>query len=304
MGQFGVNVRSLKNLLRVTETGSLTAAAADARLSVQAIAAQINKIEDSFGFALFERTSKGMTPTEEGQILLPRIRKLIAASSSLDEGVAEIRGQSSKQLRIAMNTTLTQEAMSRLLDRFMAVFSGFEIQFSAGETHENLRNLREQAVDIAVFLGPPVTDVPFVDLHDFHVSVISASTSRDVMKRVAGRVDRYLIRPSRSCPYSIGFDQFVEQKFSGVDAESIETRTIVSSSEQLTASLIRQVDGIGILSQDVARSSSLAILPDFEVLLPVRLAVDSTKFEGAVGKRLRSLGVMRPRAVAPDAELA
>lgn len=285
-----MNIRSFKNVVHIAETGSLTAAAANAHLTVQAIAAQLNKIEDHFGFALFKRTPKGMALTEPGRSLLPRIREVIKASSGLDEQIAEIRGQASKQLRIAMNTTLTQDAMARLLQKLMAVFSGFDIQFSAGETHENLRNLREQAVDLAVFLGPPTADVEFVDLDGFGVSVVSASTSSDALHECGQRKERFLVRPDSSCPYSEGFNQFVDEKLAAFDDDFIENHTIFSASEHLTVTLIRQLDGIGLLSRDIAYKNELAILPDFEVTLPVRLAVDPKKVDGVIGRRLRALG--------------
>ncbi|WP_197435829.1 LysR family transcriptional regulator [Agrobacterium vitis] len=291
-----MNIRSLRNILRITETGSLTAAATNAHLTVQAISAQLNKIEDHYGFALFDRNSKGLTLTDAGRAIMPRIRELIAASGNLDESIAEIRGQNRRQLRIAMNTTLGQEAMSRLLDHFMALFTGYDIQFSAGETHENLRGVSEKKVDLAVFLGSPPEDLPYVELDGFEIEVVSASTSTDVLKRASERKDRFLVRPNDSCPYSVGFTQFVDQKLPGMSPEFIESRTILSASEHLTVTLVRQIDGIGILSRDVARKGNLAILPDFEVRLPVRLAVDATKLEGAIGQRLRSLNV-KPLAV-------
>lgn len=294
-----MNIRSLKNILRIAETGSLTAAAAKAHLTVQAISAQLNKIEDHYGFALFDRNSKGLTLTDAGRALMPRIRELIGASCSLDESIAEIRGQSRRQLRIAMNTTLSPEAMSKLLDHFMAVFDGFDIQFSAGETHENLRGIREKTVDLAVFLGAPPEDMPCIDLDGFEIEVVSASTRKNVLSRVSERMDRFLVRPNGCCPYSVGFTQFVNQKLPGMSPEILESRTILSGSEHLTVTLVRQIDGIGILSRDVALKGNLTILPDFQVRLPVRLAVDATKLEGTVGQRLRALNV-NPLAVAMD----
>ena len=51
--------RILRNLMRIVQTGSLSAAAEHSCLTVQALAAQLNKVEEQFGFRLFRRSNKG-----------------------------------------------------------------------------------------------------------------------------------------------------------------------------------------------------------------------------------------------------
>ena len=50
---------------------------------------------------------------------------------------------------------------------------------------------------------------------------------------------------------------------------------VYSCSETLTLSLITQLDGLGLVSRDAALRNGLAIFPDFEDFLEVRLAVNN-----------------------------
>jgi DNA-binding transcriptional LysR family regulator len=52
--------------MRIVQTGSLSAAAEHSCLTVQALAAQLNKVEEQFGFRLFRRSNKGLTLTTQG----------------------------------------------------------------------------------------------------------------------------------------------------------------------------------------------------------------------------------------------
>ncbi|WP_196908319.1 LysR family transcriptional regulator [Candidatus Symbiopectobacterium sp. 'North America'] len=53
----------LKHFLKIVQLGSLTAAADDACLTVQALAAQIKKLEQHMGLRLLNRTNKAVSLT-------------------------------------------------------------------------------------------------------------------------------------------------------------------------------------------------------------------------------------------------
>jgi LysR family transcriptional regulator, nitrogen assimilation regulatory protein len=82
-----VDVKQLKALVTVVETGSVTRAGELLHLVQPAITRQIRSLERELGVALFERTRHGMRPTAAGLSLAERARR---ALTELDRARAEL----------------------------------------------------------------------------------------------------------------------------------------------------------------------------------------------------------------------
>lgn len=61
--------RQLRYFAKVVELGGITRAAESLHIAQPALSQQISKLEDQFGTQLLVRTSKGISPTENGRIL-------------------------------------------------------------------------------------------------------------------------------------------------------------------------------------------------------------------------------------------
>jgi LysR family nitrogen assimilation transcriptional regulator len=82
-----VDLRQLKALVTVVETGSVTRAAELLHLVQPAVTRQIRALEHELGVPLFDRTRQGMRPTEAGLSLAERARR---ALTELDRARAEL----------------------------------------------------------------------------------------------------------------------------------------------------------------------------------------------------------------------
>ena len=82
-----MDVKQLKSLVTVVETGSVTRAAELLHLVQPAVTRQIRALEDELGVALFERTRRGMRPTAAGMSMADRARR---ALTELDRARAEL----------------------------------------------------------------------------------------------------------------------------------------------------------------------------------------------------------------------
>lgn len=98
----------LRNFLKTAQLGSLTSAAQDANVTVQALAAQLNKLEEQFGFKLLERTNKGVTLTAAGRDILPWVTDVVKSTAELQQRVAQIKQRGTPTLHIALNNTFSE----------------------------------------------------------------------------------------------------------------------------------------------------------------------------------------------------
>jgi DNA-binding transcriptional LysR family regulator len=76
-----MEIRHLKMLHTLLQTGSLSSAAALLGTSQPRLTQQLRHVEDELGTVLFHRSARGLTLSEAGQSFLPYAKKSIACSS-------------------------------------------------------------------------------------------------------------------------------------------------------------------------------------------------------------------------------
>jgi DNA-binding transcriptional LysR family regulator len=256
--------------MRIVQTGSLSAAAEQSCLTVQALAAQLNKVEEQFGFRLFRRSNKGLTLTSQGSELTPFMDQVLAATRQLEEKVTALKTPRQRSLKVALNTTLPGEFNRRMIDRLIAVFPHYQLEFSYAESMENLSKLKNEDFDLAILIGQQ-SSFSSIPMPDVQVRVVGAHCGdEDDSLGLLG--DKFQVRPAQECPYSHSFLRFLD---AGLGEYGPSQRMVYSCSETLTLSLITQLDGLGLVSRDAALRNGLAIFPDFEDFLEVRLAVNN-----------------------------
>ena len=268
--------RTLRNLMRIVQTGSLSAAAEHSCLTVQALAAQLNKVEEQFGFRLFRRSNKGLTLTSQGTELTPFMDQVLIATRQLEEKVAALKEPGQRTLRVALNNTLSPDFNRRMIGRLIEVFPDYQLEFSYAESMENLSKLKNEDFDLAVLIGPRNTGLPSIALPGVQVHVVGAHCGQENDPLVL-LGNKFQVRPAEDCPYSHSFLRFLD---AGLGNYEPSKRMIYSCSETLTLSLITQMDGLGMVSREAAQKNGLTIFPGFEDFLEVRLVINNPELSG------------------------
>lgn len=87
-----LELRHLKVVCAIAETGSVTKAASQLGLAQPALTAQLQRIERILGGPLFERDRRGARPTALGELVLARARVLLPAMKGLQDEAARMAG--------------------------------------------------------------------------------------------------------------------------------------------------------------------------------------------------------------------
>jgi len=96
-----MDIRLLEAFRAVIETGSVTHAAAALGVTQPAVSAQIARLEDTLGFALFERSSNRLRPTSEAIAFRAEVDRTLGRIDDLASAAALIRDGQSGSLAIA-----------------------------------------------------------------------------------------------------------------------------------------------------------------------------------------------------------
>ncbi|WP_433382435.1 LysR family transcriptional regulator [Actinoplanes sp. CA-142083] len=93
-----LELRHLKVVVAIAETGSVTKAASQLGLAQPALTAQLQRIERTLGGPLFERDRRGARPTALGELVLSRARVLLPAMKGLQDEAARLAGASGTEI--------------------------------------------------------------------------------------------------------------------------------------------------------------------------------------------------------------
>ncbi|MEM1308421.1 MAG: LysR family transcriptional regulator, partial [Cyanobacteria bacterium P01_H01_bin.153] len=97
-----MDVLSLRLFLRIAELGGVSAAASDLSLSPASASARLVKLEETVGFRLFNRTTRAVSLTTDGEAFFPYAQQMI---ETLETGLSAVKGQGAEAeglLRITM----------------------------------------------------------------------------------------------------------------------------------------------------------------------------------------------------------
>lgn len=145
------NLDDLRVLLATAETGSLTAAGRRCGLSTAAVSAAVKRLEQSLGVRLFERTTRSVRPTPEGEVMVDHARRALELVS---QGQALVRAGSvglAGPIRITVAAALARELMAHWLAQFAGEHPGIQIDLQVSDAHVDL--VRE-GIDLALRHGP------------------------------------------------------------------------------------------------------------------------------------------------------
>ena len=144
------NIGDLKVLLHTAQGGSLTAAAQALSITPAAASATLKRLETQLGARLFERSTRAMRLTSQGQVLLDYATR---AFELLEEGeslVTADRGDLVGTLRVAAPSDLARTTLLPWLDEFLRAHPGVQLTLSVSDRPMDV--VRDE-VDLAIRYG-------------------------------------------------------------------------------------------------------------------------------------------------------
>ncbi|NDK88782.1 LysR family transcriptional regulator [Gordonia desulfuricans] len=153
------DLASLETLVAVARSGSLNAAATELGISQQAVSTRMRALETRLGVSLLNRSPTGTTLTEAGTIVTEWAARLLALAGEFDTGLAALRHERRRELRIAASLTIAEHLLPRWLVSFAADTTGGEppkVSFTATNTERACDMVRAGDVELGFVEGPAV----------------------------------------------------------------------------------------------------------------------------------------------------
>lgn len=145
-----MNTQELKCFLRVAERMNFTRAAEELYLTPPTVTHHIQKLESELGVQLFQRDSKSVQLTLEGEAFYQDAREIMMKIEAAFSHVNDIRNSKHTFLRIGCITSQEAASLTVPLSRLRENFSCVEPRIIIADFTQQLRMLKEDHLDLVL----------------------------------------------------------------------------------------------------------------------------------------------------------
>lgn len=144
-----MNTNWLREFVVLADTCSYAEAAARLFMGQSSLSKHIKALEEELGLGLFERTSRRVRLSREGELLLPSARALVEAEFALEAQARRCRELSRGKLDLAALPSMPSYGITELISGFMAKRPDCLVNVTECRTSEAERALREGSCELA-----------------------------------------------------------------------------------------------------------------------------------------------------------
>jgi DNA-binding transcriptional LysR family regulator len=258
-------VESLDLFVRIVERGGLAAAGRDLGLSPAMVTERLSALEQHYGARLLNRTTRAISLTDEGRLLLDSARQLVSDAKDIEARIKLGVSQISGLIRLSAPIDLGRNSIAGIIDTFIEAHPAVSVELYLSDGYVDLAG---QGIDLAVRLG---------DLKDSSLNAVRLGPNR----RIVCAAPRYLQQHGTPMmPSDLSNHNCLLMRFgAGVDrewtfTESGQRRSVTVSGNRIAndGNLVRQwcVQGYGIalksywdVKDDLAQGRLEALLTDY-----------------------------------------
>lgn len=145
-----LEIRHLKSLKAIAETGKLGLAAERVFLTQSALSHQIRALETHYDITLFQRSSQGLRFTPAGQRLLDLANELLPLIDKSERDLIRLKSDQSGELRIVLECHTCFDWLTPVMDAFRRAWPEVEIDLVAGFHSDPWQLLHQGKADVVI----------------------------------------------------------------------------------------------------------------------------------------------------------
>jgi DNA-binding transcriptional LysR family regulator len=144
-----MNLRGIQYVLAVASARNFSQAARTLHIAQPAITTQIKLLEEELGFSLFNRSTRRVSLTAEGDFLIPKLKSWMAQLSAMIDETKDLHHDYTAHLSIGFLASATSAFLPRILKTFCASYPNIRIRLVEGNPEDHRRLLELDELDLA-----------------------------------------------------------------------------------------------------------------------------------------------------------
>jgi LysR family transcriptional regulator for metE and metH len=212
-----LELRHLKAIVALADTGSVTRAAARLHLTQSALSHQLAALENYLDLCLFERQQRPLKLTAAGEILLQVARRVLPELEAARQSIIRLKAAApTRDLRIAVECHTCYDWLMPAMDHYREAFPEVELDLVAGFHVNPIALLNEYQADVVVVSdATPQSEITYFPLFAYEMVALTARQHRLAVKDylvAEDFIEETLIPARRTAELTIAILQLVASR--------------------------------------------------------------------------------------------
>ena len=245
-----LDIRHLRCISAIHETGNLARAADRLHVTQSALSHQIKGLEQALDLPLFLRNSKPLRLTPAGQKLLSFAQRVLPQFADLEGDLKRMAGGETGRLFIAIECHACFEWLLPVLEKFRMKWPEVDVDIRLGASFAALPALQRGEVDLVVSSDPAeLAEVAFEPLFDYEALLIAAPSHP-------------LAEKAFITPRDLAAETLITYP---VDRGRLDVFTLFLRPAGVEPAAVRQIELTAVILLLVASHRGIAVLPDWVI---------------------------------------
>ena len=174
-----MTIIQLEYIVAVDTYRSFVAAAEKCFVTQPTLSMQVQKLEDTLGVKIFDRSKQPVTPTEIGSDIIAQARVLLAENQKIKEIITDRQKELAGELKIGIIPTLAPYILPKIINHFIAKFPQVKLIISEQTTEHIVHDIKAGLIDCGIMSTPlheaSLTETPL--FYENFVAYVSKNSS-------------------------------------------------------------------------------------------------------------------------------
>jgi DNA-binding transcriptional LysR family regulator len=140
----------MRTIVAAVETGSFTAAGERQGISKALVSKYVGQVEGQLGVRLFNRSTRRLSLTEEGQRYYDQAVPLLEEFSVMVDNVTGAQSSPRGLLRVSMPQTFGEMSLSPLIPKFLEAYPDLSLDL---QLSDRMIDMLEEGIDVVIRIG-------------------------------------------------------------------------------------------------------------------------------------------------------
>ncbi|WP_045855178.1 LysR substrate-binding domain-containing protein [Raoultella terrigena] len=275
------DLNAIPVFVAVVESGNFAQAAGKLHLTRSAVGKTISRLEERLGVALFQRTTRRQTLTEEGERFYQQSRQALDNLRDAEDEIQRGKTQVQGRLRVSLPVLFGQRCVAPILFSLSQRYPQLKLELSFNDRQVNLF---EEGFDLAIRIGT-LTDSSFLKARRLGQHGMTLCASPSYLQNRSAPQSLAELHEHVAVGYLYG-GQMQKWRLRDAQGTTVDFRPSVSTAmDDFAAIAAAAKSGLGIawlpdwlVGEEIARGALRRILPDS---VSVRFAISAVWPEAA-----------------------
>ncbi len=149
-----ISIQQIKYIVALSETGSFSEAAEQCFVTQSTLSTMIKKMETEIDLKIFDRSTKPIRLTHEGQHIIKQCKQLLYEYGQLQEVVQQTKQEFHGSLSIGIIPTLAPFLLPLFLDDLVTKYPGIDFRINEITTQEITSKILSRDLDLGILSTP------------------------------------------------------------------------------------------------------------------------------------------------------